>query len=113
MPFKTNELIGNSCIALVLLSNETSFWGATQINANNYTFIRFADIILWAAECEVEIGSLNQAQTYINMIRTWAADPTGWVYKNATYSAATSRYSPQTTPADNYKISLYPAGNFA
>ncbi len=95
-----------------LSSNETSFWGATQINANNYTFIRFADIILWAAECEVEIGSLDQAQTYVNMIRTRAADPTGWVYKNATYSATNSKYSPQTTPADNYKISLYPAGNF-
>ncbi|MGK2864062.1 MAG: RagB/SusD family nutrient uptake outer membrane protein [Chitinophagaceae bacterium] len=94
-------------------SNETSFWGATQINANNYTFIRFADIILWAAECEVEIGSLDKAQEYVNMVRGRAADPTGWVYKNATYSASSSKYSPQVTPADNYKIGLYPAGNFA
>ncbi len=94
-------------------SNETSFWGATQINANNYTFIRFADIILWAAECEVEIGSLDKAQDYVNQVRNRAADPGGWVYKNATYSASNSKYSPQTTPADNYKISLYPAGNFS
>jgi starch-binding outer membrane protein, SusD/RagB family len=96
-----------------LSSNETAFWGATQINANNYTFIRFADIILWAAEVEAEIGSLDKAQDYVNQIRNRAADPTGWVYKNATYSAATGKYSPQTTPADNYKINPYPAGAFA
>lgn len=96
-----------------LSSTETAFWGATQINANNYTFIRFADIILWAAECEVEAGNLAKAQDYVNQIRNRAADPTGWVYKNATYSAANSKYSPQTTPADNYKINLYPVGAFA
>jgi len=95
-----------------LSSNETSFWGATQINANNYTFIRFSDILLWAAECEVEIGSLDQAQVYVNQVRARAADPAGWVYKNATYSSATSSYTPQTTPADNYNIGLYAAGNF-
>ncbi|MEO5564383.1 MAG: RagB/SusD family nutrient uptake outer membrane protein [Chitinophagaceae bacterium] len=94
-------------------SNETAFWGATQINANNYTFIRFADILLWAAECEVEIGSLGQAEIYVNMIRTRAADPAGWVYKNAAYNAANSKYSPQTTPADNYKVNTYPVGTFA
>ncbi|MEP7144878.1 MAG: RagB/SusD family nutrient uptake outer membrane protein [Ferruginibacter sp.] len=94
-------------------SNETAFWGATQINANNYTFIRFADIILWAAECELEKGSIDKAQDYVNQVRARAADPTGWVYKNAAYSAATSKYSPQTTPADNYLVRVYPAGNFA
>ena len=94
-------------------SNETSFWGATQINANNYNFIRFSDILLWAAECEIEIGSLAKAETYINQIRNRAADPAGWVYNNAAYSASTSRYSPQTTPADNYKINPYPTGTFS
>jgi hypothetical protein len=94
-------------------SNETSFWGATQINANNYNFIRFADVLLWAAECEIEIGSLDIAETYINQVRTRAANPTGWVYKNAAYSASTSTYSPQTTPADNYKIGLYPTGTLS
>lgn len=98
-----------------LSSNETAFWGATQINANNYIFIRFADIILWAAECEVEIGTLDKAQQYVNMIRNRAADPAGWVYKNATYNSANGRYTTTatSTPADNYKISPYPAGNFA
>ena len=96
-----------------LSSTETSFWGPTQMDANNYTFIRYSDILLWAAECEVEIGSLDQAQTYVNLVRARAANPAGWVYKGgATFSAATYTYSPQTTPADNYKISQYPVGNF-
>ena len=93
-------------------STETVFWGATQITANNYTFIRFADILLWAAECEVEIGSLDQAENYVNQVRNRAADPTGWVYKNATYDANKGMYSPQTTPADKYLIKPYPAGAF-
>lgn len=96
-----------------LSSNETSFWGATQINANNFNFIRFADVLLWAAECEIEIGSLQNAENYIDTVRARAANPAGWVYKNATYSASSSTYSPQTTPADSYKIGLYPTGTLA
>jgi len=45
-------------------------------------------------------------------VRTRAADPTGWVYRNSPYNAATGKYTTQTTPADNYKIGLYPAGAF-
>ena len=98
-----------------LSSNETSFWGATQINANNYNFIRFADIILWAAEVEAEIGSLNQAEIYVNMVRNRAADPQGWVYKNAAYNANTGVYTQTTSsaPADNYKINPYTTGTFS
>jgi len=97
-----------------LSSTETSFWGATQINANNYNFIRFSDILLWAAEVEVEIGSLDIAEEYVNMIRTRAADPEGWVYKNAEYDAGNGTYAltGSSTPADNYQINNYPAGTF-
>ncbi|HKP32839.1 MAG TPA: RagB/SusD family nutrient uptake outer membrane protein [Chitinophagaceae bacterium] len=96
----------------LLSSKETSFWGPTQMDANNVNLIRFADIILWAAEVETEIGSLAQALTYVNMIRNRAADPTGWVYTGSAYNAATGKYTTQVTPAANYKISLYPAGYF-
>jgi hypothetical protein len=94
-------------------STETAFWGATSIDANNVNFIRFADIILWDAECEVEIGSLNQAEVYVNQIRNRAADPAGWVYASGTYNAGNSKYSSQTKPADKYKVSAYPTGTFA
>lgn len=94
-------------------STETGFWGATSIDANNVNFIRFADILLWDAECEVENGSIDKAQQYVNQIRARAANPSGWVYQNATYNAATSTYTPQTQPADKYNIAQYPAGYFA
>lgn len=98
-----------------LSSNETSFWGATQINANNYNFIRFADILLWAAEVEAEIGSLDKAQEYVNQVRARAADPNGWVYNNAEYNANTGTYTitPDSEPADKYVINPYPAGTFS
>jgi starch-binding outer membrane protein, SusD/RagB family len=93
-------------------STETVFWGAAEVDANNVNLCRFADVILWAAECEAQAGSLDQAQTYVNMIRTRAANPNGYVYLNATYNASTSTYSPQTTPGANYKVGQYPAGTF-
>jgi hypothetical protein len=97
-----------------LSSTETSFWGPTQMSANNYTFIRYSDILLWAAECEIEIGDATKALDYVNQVRARAANPAGWVYKGgATFNAATYTYSPQTTPADNYLIGQYPAGAFA
>jgi hypothetical protein len=35
----------------------------------NYRLIRYADVLLMLAECEVEAGTLAQAATYINMVR--------------------------------------------
>jgi len=58
---------------------DPNFWSPPLVSANNVNLIRFADIILWAAEAEIEIGSLARATEYINMIRQRAADPSGWV----------------------------------
>lgn len=93
-------------------STETVFWGAAEVDANNVNLCRFADVILWAAECEAQTGNLDQAETYVNMIRNRAANPAGWVYLNATYNAGTGTYSPQTTPGGNYLVKPYPAGAF-
>jgi hypothetical protein len=106
-PFSPKKNVYAKSQAGSLASTETSFWGPTQMDANNYDLIRFADIILWAAEVETEIGSLAQATTYVNMIRSRAADPAGWVYKNSTYDAATGKYAVNATPADNYKVGTY------
>jgi hypothetical protein len=94
-------------------STETVFWGAAEVDANNVNLCRFADVILWAAECEAQTGNLDQAETYVNMIRTRAANPAGFVYLNATYNASTSTYTPQTTQGANYVINPYPAGAFS
>lgn len=70
-------------------------------SAINYQFIRYADVLLMAAECEVEVGSLETARSYVNMIRTRAANSTYWV-KNS-----------DGTNSANYKISTYAAGSAA
>lgn len=75
---------------------DKSFW-TNGVTANNYTFIRFADVLLWAAECEVEVGSLTNAVTLVNQVRARVANPAGWVKK------------PDGTPAANYVVGLYAA----
>jgi hypothetical protein len=72
--------------------------------------IRFADVLLWAAEVEVEIGSLTKAEEYVNRIRNRAANPAGWVYTYVDNNDPSKGFT--TTPAANYKIGLY-NGQFA
>lgn len=73
---------------------DKSFW-TSGVTANNYTLIRFADVLLWAAEAEAEAGSLGKARDYVNQVRTRAANPAGFVRK------------PDGSPAANYVIGLY------
>lgn len=73
---------------------DNSSW-TSGLTANNYNLIRFADVLLWAAEAEVEAGSLEKAREYVNMVRARAANPEGWVRNE------------DGTPAANYVISTY------
>lgn len=41
-------------------------------SAVNVSIIRFADVLLWAAECEVEVGSVDKARTFVNFVRNRA-----------------------------------------
>ncbi|HNR07071.1 MAG TPA: RagB/SusD family nutrient uptake outer membrane protein [Saprospiraceae bacterium] len=61
----------------------------------NYTIIRFADVLLMAAEAEAEGGSLEKAREYVNLVRARAANPASWVKK------------PDGSNAANYVIGLY------
>lgn len=83
----------------------TSDGTALDRNSNNLNLIRFADLILWAAEVEVEIGSLSQAQIYVNRIRSRSANPSGWVKTYVDNADPTKGYT--NTPAANYKIGVY------
>nr|WP_067055190.1 RagB/SusD family nutrient uptake outer membrane protein [Mucilaginibacter sp. L294] len=94
-------------------STESGYWGATSVTSNNVNLLRFADLLLMAAEVEIEVGSPELALDYVNRVRNRAADPTGWVYKSSAYDATKSKYNVQTIPADNYLIKPYPAGSFA
>ena len=66
-----------------------------QLSANNTRIIRFADVLLLAAETEAELGSLEKAREYVNLIRKRAANPAGFV-KN-----------PDGSPAANYVVNEY------
>jgi hypothetical protein len=84
--------------------------GWTHFSAINYEMIRFADVLLLAAECEVEAGSLAKAEEYVNRVRARSANPTTWV---KTYIDPNNPASGFTdTPAANYKVGLY-SGQFS
>lgn len=78
---------------------------SSRWTSNNYTMIRFADVLLWAAEVEVEVGSLAKAQEYVNRVRARAANPAGWVKKYVDNSAPLKGFTSE--PAANYKVGLY------
>jgi len=80
-------------------------WDANAATSNGYNAIRFADVLLWAAEVEVETGNLQNAEDYVNRVRLRAADATGWVHAYADPSNPTGGYT--GTPAANYKVGLY------
>jgi hypothetical protein len=80
-------------------------------SAINYLVIRFADVLLMAAECEAQAGSLGAAQAYVNRVRARAANKEGWVYKYKDDANPLAGFS--TVPAANYKVSEYPEGDFA
>lgn len=39
------------------------------VSALNYYIIRYADVLLWKAEAEIQLGNLDEGRTYINMVR--------------------------------------------
>lgn len=74
---------------------DKSFW-TSGVTANNYTFIRFSDVLLWSAECEVEVGTLAKAVTLVNQVRSRIKNnPATWVKQSSGANAA------------NYQIGLY------
>lgn len=85
-------------------------WGAGNVTANNYVMIRYADILLWAAEAEVEIGSLSEAEDYVNQVRNRAANPSGFVHTYVDDNDPSKGFT--STAAANYKVRPY-TGQFA
>lgn len=66
--------------------------------ANGYRMIRYADVLLLLAECQIETNDLDGAFANINLIRARAANPAGFV-----------RTVDGTADAANYVIEEYPA----
>jgi starch-binding outer membrane protein, SusD/RagB family len=85
---------------LTEVGNWTSGW-----TANGYRLIRYADVLLMLAECQIETGDLPGALTNINLVRTRAANPEGFVVKQVDINDPAKGFT--TTPAGNYVISNY------
>jgi tetratricopeptide (TPR) repeat protein len=66
---------------------DNSSWtpGYTAINVN---IIRYADVLLMAAEAETEVGSLEKAREYVNIVRTRASNPESFVKRAGGANAA-------------------------
>lgn len=85
-------------------SLSTSTGGPAMANANNYTMIRFADVLLMAAETEVEVGDLEKAREYVNAIRR-RAKTSPPVMKQIDEKDPSKGFS--NIPAANYVINEY------
>jgi hypothetical protein len=82
----------------------TGGWGE-QSAGINYNIMRYADVLLMAAECAVETGNIPMALDYVNQVRSRAKDMT--YLKN---------HPDDDHFAANYKIELYtgfPDADFA
>ena len=77
----------------------------SNLTANNINLIRYADVLLWAAEVEVEIGDLNKARDYVNQVRRRAADPSGWVHTYIDPNKPELGFT--NIPAADYKVGEY------
>jgi hypothetical protein len=80
-------------------------WG--NLSSNNYRMMRYGMILLWLAECEVELGNLENARKLVNQIRTRAANPASWVKKAVQGPASRDDYTVLNEPAANYVIKTY------
>lgn len=80
-------------------------WG--NLSSNNYRILRYDMILLWLAECEVELGSLENARKLVNQVRTRAANPEGFVKKAVQGTKSRDDYTVLNEPAANYVIKTY------
>jgi hypothetical protein len=76
----------------------------------NVYIIRFADVLLMAAETEAQLNNLPLAETYVNRVRSRMKDPAHWVHTYIDNSNPGAGFT--NTPAAKYVIGLYPNGAF-
>jgi hypothetical protein len=82
-------------------------WGNAELTANNVNLIRFADVLLWDAEAQVAVGTIDSARYFVNLVREREMDSTTWVCTYIDPSTPMEGFT--NTPAANYKIGLYPS----
>lgn len=77
--------------------------------ATNFMVLRYADVLLMAAEAEIEVGSLEKAREYVNMVRARAADPATFTPARDPQDESQELFDDNgnPVPAANYVISMY------
>lgn len=93
------------------------WWNATEqyhdnnswapATAINTLIIRFADVLLMAAEANAMTDNLPTALNLVNRVRKRAQNPAGWVYEYLDASKPLKGFS--TTPAAKYNVKPYPS----
>lgn len=76
----------------------------------NFPMVRFADILLMAAEAEIEVGDPEKARGYVNRVRARAANPAGMLKRYNNDADPSQGFS--AVNAANYDIQQYPGGSF-
>jgi len=89
-PYSTKKYVYEKSEQDVFLDNSSWTPGYTGINV---MILRFADVLLMAAEAEVELGNLEVARQYVNRVRERAIN--------------SKLMRDNNTPAANYVIGLY------
>jgi len=93
----------------------TKGW-ATGVNANNYRAYRYSHVLLWRAECAVELNDLDYARELVNQIRD-RADNQLLMGRCRTFVLPSGTQTPNvpggsvvdfTKTAANYSIGQYP-----
>jgi hypothetical protein len=101
---------------MFLKSEQNAFFVQTSgLNVNNYRAYRLAHILLWRAECAIQLGDLEIARTLINQVRARAANPTHFVKGLCTTYSLPTGVTPvvdYTKNAANYQIGQYPASGW-
>jgi len=77
--------------------SDNSGWTAGLPTIHNFKLLRYADVLLYAAEAEVELNNLDKALEYVNLIRRRASKADGFVKDENGLDAA------------NYFIKEYPS----
>jgi hypothetical protein len=102
-------------------SDASNNWANVELDAVNVNLIRYAEVLLWAAECEVIVNNnLAKAEGYVNQVRTRAANTSYWPQTTGSgaskastaFNAASYSYAGGNN-ADNYVVAAYPAGYFS
>ena len=82
---------------------QSGTWSGTQLHGANADLVRYGDLLLMLAECEVELGDLERARELVNMVRSRAGNcaqgPDGAAYM-------TTLDDPGITWA-NYQVGTY------